>query len=158
MESKKKMTTAIEHLAVLHNNPFIFAPVLAEFFSEFREAKRSMLLAYLVLPLVLPEEPRKYLRTARIDSSLRILLKERARIHGLAARIQQYRRITDNTLQYLVDATAIDISQDLSVAVTGLVPGGMAPDGAEIAARNLAKLCRPYDVQTIYRMLGVKSL
>lgn len=152
------MSNAIEHLSVLHNNPFIFAPALAEFYSEFGSAKRGMLLAYLVLPLVLPEEPRKYLRAIRANSSLRMLLKERARIHGLAARVQQYRLITDKTLQYLIDAAVIEIGVDLSIAVTGQVSSGVAPEGVMVAARGLAKLCLPYDVQTVYRMLGVKSL
>lgn len=152
------MSTAIEHLDVLHNNPFIFAPALAEFYSEFGSARRGMLLAYLVLPLILPERPRMYLRAVQANSSLRMLLKERNRIHGLAARVQQYRRITDKTLQYLVDATIIEIGADLSIVVTGQVSSGVAPEGATAAARGLAKLCHPYDVQTVYRILGVKSL
>jgi len=152
------MSTAIEHLAVLHNNPFIFAPALAEFYSEFGSGKKGMLLAYLVLPLVLPGESRKYLRAVRVNSSLRMLLNDRARIHGLTVRVQQYRRITDKTLQYLVDAAVIEVGADLSIAVTGQVSGGVAPEGVTAAARGLAKLCLPYDVQTVYRMLGVKSL
>lgn len=152
------MSSAIDHLAVLHNNPFIFAPALTEFYEEFGSVKRGFLLSYVVLPLVLPEESRKYLRTVRVNSSLRILLKERNRIHGLAARVQQYRHITDKTLQYLVDANVIEIGADLSVVVTGKVSSRVAPEGATDAARGLAKLCHPYDVQTVYRILGVKSL
>ena len=152
------MSSAIEHLAVLHNNPFIFAPILVEFYSELGCAEKSMLLAYLVLPLVLPEESRTYLRTVRKNSSLRTLMKERSRTYGLTSRIQQYRQITDKTLQYLVDAIVIEIGANLSIAIKGRLANGVAPEDATAAARGLAKLCCPYDIQTAYRILGVKAL
>ncbi|MDD2736711.1 MAG: DUF6521 family protein [Desulfuromonadaceae bacterium] len=152
------MSTVIEHLAVLYNNPFNFAPALAEFYNEYGNANRSMLLAYLILPLILPKESRKYLRAVRTNSSLRVLVSERDRIYGLAARVQQYRHITDKTLQYLVDANVIEIGHDLNIVVRGQVSTGVVPEGTIDAARGLAKICRPYDVQTVYRMLGVKSL
>lgn len=158
MEGNKEMSTAIEHLAVLHNNPFIFAPALAEFYGEYGSAKMNMLLAYLVLPLTLPEESRGYLRTVRINSSLRLLVKERQRIHGLSARVQQYRHVTGKALQYLVDTSVIEIDGNLSISLKGEVSNVVAPEGVAAAARGFAKICRPYNVQTVYRILGLKSL
>lgn len=152
------MTAAIEHLEVIHNNPFIFSTALTEFYSELGAIKNNILLAYLVLPLVLPEHIRDYLQSVRSSSSLRTMRQERSRIHGLASRVCQHRSMTDKTLQYLLDMNIIKINPDMAIAISGKSCAAVGPIGTDVAARGLAKLCRPYDVQTVYRMLGVRSL
>jgi hypothetical protein len=55
------MSNAIESYAVLHNNPFILAPLFREFYSALPQSPKNLLLSYLVLPLVLQPASREFL-------------------------------------------------------------------------------------------------
>lgn len=153
------MRDPIHHLRVLHNNPFIFAPALAAFFEELGVKKRSFLLGYLVLPMTLHFPSRRFLQHANSRSSLRTMLQERARIHGLEERLARYREMTNTTFQYLLDGGVVSVDGQLSVLVYNVnATAGPSPDGVVRAARQLGRLLHPYDVSMVFRMLGVVAL
>jgi len=153
------MSDPIHHLRVLHNNPFIFASAVVAFFEVLGEKEKALLLGYFVLPMALHLPSRKFLQNANRRSSLRSMLQDRTRIHGLEERVARYREMTNTTVQYLLDAGGISVIGQLSVSVADQqTMNGPSPDGVVKAAGRLGNLFRPYDVPMVFRMLGVMSI
>ncbi len=153
------MNDPIYHLRVLHNNPFIFASAFGAFFEALGAKERAFLLGYLVLPISLHQPARKFLQKATSRSSLRTMLQDRGRIYGLDQRVRCYREITNTTVQYLLDTENISVYGQLVVAVADQqTVNGPSPEGLIKAARRLGSFFSPYDVPTVFRMLGVMSL
>lgn len=153
------MSDPIQLLGVLHNNPFLFAPAFVSFFQALGEKERSFLLGYLVLPMTLHQPSRKFLRNANSRSSLRTMLQDREHVYGLDERVARYRESTNTTIQYLLGAGAISIQSDFAATVADPQEvDGPAPEGVIKAAGRLGRFFEPYDVPTVFRMLGVMSL
>jgi hypothetical protein len=153
------MTTAIESYGTLHYSPFILAPLFEAFYERAIVQPRNVLLCYLVLPLVLHPQCRRFFRNAVLSSSLTTFAHETSRLYGLPERVQESRELTHACMQLAVDAGGIRISDDLSVAFRHRVLDPSAcPQDAERAARNLAKVLRRYDVPAVYRQLGMRKL
>ncbi|OGS81659.1 MAG: hypothetical protein A2061_10005 [Gallionellales bacterium GWA2_59_43] len=158
-ETLQKMGDPIQHLRVLHNNPFIFSSAIAAFFGSLGEKEQALLLGYLVLPITLHLPSRKYLGKARANSSLRTMLQDRSRLYGLDERVGRYREMSNATLQYLLSIGGISVNELLVVTIAEQQPmDGPTPEGMIKAARQLGNFFSPYDVPTVFRMLGVMSL
>lgn len=152
------MTDQIRHLQVLHNNPFIFGSAFIEFFEALGTKEKALLLGYLVLPMILHQPSHKFLSKANSRSSLRTMLQDCSRIYGLNERVTQYRQMTRMTVQYLLGTGGISVHSHLDISVNQQVVEGPSPAGVIKAARQLGTFFRPYDVPTVFRMLGVMSL
>lgn len=153
------MSSPIHHLQALHNNPFIFASAFVTFFDALDEKEGALLLGYLVLPITLHLPSRDFLQKESWNSSLRSMLKDRTRIHGLDERLARHREMTNTTVQYLLGAGALAVHGQLAVSVTNQrAIDGPSPEGVVKAARQLGKFFHPYDVPMIFRKLGVMSL
>ena len=156
------MSNAIQSLGVLHNNPFIFAPLFSQFYKSLREKPKSILRSYLVLPFVLYPESRIYLVKAISTSSLRTLMGKkghREHIYGLDERIADYRELTNTSFQHAVDMNVLQIGETLSVdVVSDWSTYPMHLNDQLKAAKRLGILFAPFDVPTVYRMIGVKKL
>lgn len=149
----------IQHLQALHNNPFIFAQPMANFYAALPPKEGSLLLAYLVLPIVLQEPARTVLKKNSSRTTLRSFLSERDRIFGLESRVQAWRDMTNTTVQYLSGTNILAIESNLTVVCTKSSDlEDISPPGVAVSAKKLAKIFSPYDVPTIYRMLGVMKL
>ena len=155
----ENLSNAIQSLGVLHNNPFIFAPLFSQFYKSLGEKPKSFLLSYLVLPLVLYPKSRAFLENVRSTSSLRTLMSKRGRIYGLDERIAEYRGLTNISLQYAVDMGTLQVGENISVdVVSDWTNDPMCSPDQLKAASNLGHLFAPFDVPTIYRTFGVKKL
>lgn len=155
----QKMSDPIEHLNSLHNNPFIFAPALAAFFDSIGDKENGFLLAYLLLPITLHLPARNFLQKARPNSNLRTMLKDHTYIHGLSDRVIQYKDLTNITINYLLDLRKVVVQDQLKISVNGDIKfAAIAPPGLTDASVILGNFFRPYEVQMIFRMLGVMSL
>lgn len=163
------MSNAIESFGVLHNNPFIFGPIFLSFFESLGEKSKGILLSYLVLPLVLYPESHDFLVMATSKSSMRTLVEaksstkikteKRSRIYGIEERIIEYRELTNESLQYAIDISVLNINKKLSIDIVSNWPTNPICSPEQLkAARNLGRLFKPLDVPTIYRSLGVKKL
>lgn len=153
------MSNAIQSLGVLHNNPFIFAPLFSPFYKSLGEKPKSFLLSYLVLPLVLYPKSHTFLVRAKSTSSLRTLMGEKERIYGLDERIAEYRGLTNTSLQHAVDMGVLQVGDNLSVnVVSDWTNDPMGSSDQLKAASKLGLLLAPFDVPTVYRMIGVKKL
>jgi hypothetical protein len=154
------MNDPIAHLYVLHNNPFLFASTLRAFYEILEPRPRSVLLAFLVLPIVLDPRNRTFLQRATSRSSLRTMLARRELLRATSQRVDDYRNVTIDTLKYLVSAHLLDLDGDTVLVNFGKsqLVDSIAPDGAVLAARKLAEFFQPFDVPTVYRLLGVMQL
>ncbi|MFZ6770467.1 three component ABC system middle component [Undibacterium sp. Di26W] len=149
----------ISHLNILHNNPFIFSSAMVAFYEELREKEHSLLLSYLVLPLVLHRRSRAILCNAKDSSSLVTMIASKKFVHGLAERVEDYKDLTNLTIQYLIGAQAIKIhGSKISILNQSEKLDKTSPDGLIKAARRLAIFFNAYEIPMIYRMLGVLAL
>jgi len=153
------MSNAIQSFGVLHNNPFIFGPLFPPFYESLGKKPKSILLSYLILPLVLYPESNTFLVNAKSTSSVRTMVKKRDRLYGLDERIAEFRKLTNTSVQYAIDIGVLELADDLTVYVNSSWSADpLCPADALKAANRLGILFAPFDIPTIYRMLGVKRL
>lgn len=153
------MSKAINHIYKLYNNPFIFTPVIIGFYNKYHSQDKDLLLAYLILPLVLHDETKNWLKKARSSSSLSSFGRKKENYYGLPYRLAEYKHLTNQCLQYAQDNKFISIQEDLSVKILNseLHCLGQLKDSLK-ASENFVKVIKNLDVIAIYRLLGVKSL
>lgn len=153
------MSNAVTSFRVLHNNPFVFGLLFPAFAETLGSKKNGILLTYLVLPFCIHESSRRYLERANARSSIRTLISDRQRVHGLEERIQDLKEMSNKSLQYATNLGAIKIGSDLSITPSDPWPYSVIVEqGAIKAAGRLGTLFSPYDVPTVYRMLGIQKL
>lgn len=151
--------TAIDHLYTLHNNPFLFARALLEFYEALGDKEHSALLAYLVLPIVLDKDNRDALIRAIATSNLRTFVNRGERLRALPDRVADYRENGNACLRYLVSLEAIKFDgSTVLVKNKDVLNTQISPPGICDAARVLARFFRNHEVPTIFRMLGVMGL
>lgn len=151
--------TAIDHLYVLHNNPFLFARALYDFFEVLEEKEHSALMAYLVLPIVLDKANRDVLMRAIATSNLRTFINRGERLRALPDRVAAYRENSNACLRYLVSLDAIKFDgSKVRVKNNDALNKQISPPDVCEAARVLARFFRNHEVPTIFRMLGVMGL
>lgn len=150
---------SIQHYATISRSPLLLAPIIEAFFEELSHTKNGVLLAYLVLPLVLNPATKDFLVKAKSTSSLRTFSKDRTHLSGLPARVEEFRSICNVALQNSINCGRLTIDQSLSVQV---VLENKIEDPLFIkekkAAKRLAIFFEPYEVVTIFRILGVNNL
>lgn len=153
------MSNAIRNFGTLYNNPFIFGPVFCKFYQSLGQKPKSILLSYLVLPLTLHPQSRKFLVNANRSSSVRTLVAERERIYGIESRIRHYQDFTTVSLQYAVDRGWIRMEGDSILIDKESDPSdSICPQDVQRAASRLGMLFAPFDVPTAFRMLGIRKL
>jgi hypothetical protein len=159
METHRLITNQIECYATIFNNPFLLGPLLPTFFEALGAKDRGALLAYLVLPLVLPKFSQVALANSNKASSLRTFTKEADRTYGLGQRIANQRRMTNLILQHMIDLGVLRLVDNASIIVVPEVfPPGICPPDMLKAARKLGALCAPHSVPSIFLQLGIKKL
>jgi hypothetical protein len=151
--------SAIHAYSVIYNNVFIFAPLLPIFFSSMPTKQNSVLLSYLLLPIVLHPPSQTFLVNANKRSAMRTLVSERERIYGIEKRLNERRAMTNLCIQYGIDVTALLLHGDGSVSARAdALPIKNCPENVVAATRRLGQLFTPFDVPTVFRMLGIKRL
>lgn len=153
------MSDLVENISKIHNNTFIFAPLIVEFFKNTEPASKNILLAYLVLPLVLHEKSQDFLFKASTRSSINTLKRSKETLYGLPERVHRYKEVTNICIQYAIDNYYIKINDDLSIEVLdSKIVTVRNLEKALKASSNLHKVFKGFDVVAIYRLLGVKEL
>ena len=158
METRNAMTDPLSYLYVLHTNPFLFAATLHGFYDSLGPRDHSVLLAYLVLPVVLDQKNREFLNKAKSTSNLRTMMTRRDLLGGIPQRLEDYREVTMETLKYLVGSCQLEVNNNSVLIGPSPLTDFTAPSGTVSAARKLADFFKPFDVPTIYRSLGVMQL
>ena len=153
------MSNLVDNVYKIHNNPFVLTPLIIEFFKHSKQEPKDILLAYLVLPLVLYEKSQHSLVFARSTSSTHTFTRKKENLFGLPERVERYKGITNQCLQYALDNKIIKINEDLSVEVIEKnIVSIKSLKRALKASENLHKIFRDLDVVAIYRLLGVKGI
>ena len=153
------MSRLVDSIYQIYNNPFVLAPLFCTSFKEIQAREKNVLLAYLVLPLVLHEESKKWLINAKSTSSIHSFSQKKANISGLPERIQLYKNLTNQCLQYAIDNQMIIINDNLNIVVSK-TENKLLNNLTESkkASAKLCKIFKDLDVVVIYRLLGVKNL
>lgn len=150
---------AIQHYVTLTRSPLLLSPIIETFFKEVKPVGKNILMGYLVLPIVLYPPSRDFLRKANARSSVRSFCADRRRLAGLQQRVVELRAVTNVAIQNGIDCDRLILRSDLSLeyAEQKINPIPIMPDETR-AAKRLASIFEPYDVPTIYRLLGVTNL
>jgi|SRR5665648_124404 len=153
------MSKIADSIYQIHNNPFVLTPLFVEFFRHIQPKPKNILFAYLVLPLVLHEDSKKWLFRAKTTSSIHTFSNKTENMFGLQERIRLYKDLTNQCIQYAIDNQMIKISGNLIVEVltTENKTVGNLKESLK-ASSNLHKIFKDLDVVAIYRLLGVKEL
>lgn len=152
-------TNAIQHYVTLARSPLLLAPVIESFFQELRSSEKNILLGYLVLPMVLYPPSRDFLKQARATSSIRTLCSERIRLAGFPQRVNELRSTSSLAMQNSIDCGRLILHSDLSLEFGEHLINLSNGMQVEVkAAKRLASIFEPYNVPTVYRLLGVTNL
>lgn len=154
-----KMIKHVKHLHTIYNNPFLFTPLIVNFYNNYKGQDKDILLSYLVLPLVLHEDTRNWLQNARSNSSLSTFGRNRENYYGLPERVKEYKQTTNQCLQYSIDNNIIKINENIQLEVITKDIGynDFLKDSFK-ASGNIGKIFKDIDVVSIYRALGVKKI
>lgn len=158
------MNKFIDNVSKIHNNPFIFTPLIVVFYEKLGKKPKNILLAYLVLSLVLNERSKQTLQNVNSRSSIHSFIdsKDKAKrqnVFGLPDRIKNYKEITNQCIQHAIDNQWIRVNEDLSIEFLKKVENKVENLNQSFkASSNLHKIFRDLDVVAIYRLLGVKEL
>lgn len=150
---------AIQHYVTLTRSPLLLSPIIETFFKEAKPVGKNILMGYLVLPIVLYPPSRDFLRKANVRSSVRSFCADRNRLAGLHQRVIELRTVTNVAIQNAIDCDRLILHSDLSLEyVEQKIDSISAMPDETKAARRLASIFEPYDVPTIYRLLGVTNI
>jgi len=158
------MNKFIDNVSKIHNNPFVFTPLIVAFYEKIGEKPKNILLAYLILPIVLNERSKQTLQTVRTTSNIHTFMdskdkSKRENVFGLPERIKNYKEITNQCIQHAIDNQWIKVNEDLSIEFLKKVENKVENLNQSFkASSNLHKIFRDLDVVAIYRLLGVKEL
>lgn len=150
---------AIQHYVALTRSPLLLSPIIESFFQEIRPSGKNLLMGYLVLPIVLYPPSRDFLRNANARSSVRSFCADRGRLAGLPRRVAELRTTTSLAMQNAIDCNRLILHSDLSLEYAEQQRNaGLGMPNEIKAAKRLASIFEPYDVPTIYRLMGVTNL
>lgn len=153
------MTKLTDSLYVIHNNPFIMAPLFTNFYYSITKSENNYLFCYLLLPLVLKVDRRDFLNKSTVRSSVHTFKNKQNLLIGLADDIQYYKELTHRSIQHAIDSDWIVINEDLSVTVEEN-PKNIQSNliKSYSASQKMSNILGNLDVLTIYRLLGIKSV
>ncbi len=155
------MSRMIDSIYKVNNNPFIFAPLLMEFY-KFTESKpKDILLSYLILPLVLYETSKNSLNYSNTNSSISTFSRKKENLYGLGSRLNKYKDITNKCIQYLIDNKYLYLDENLSVKIVNSDKKLYCVTSLRSELKSsgkLNKVFKDYSVVEIYKLLGIKEL
>ncbi|MGC1182314.1 three component ABC system middle component [Legionella sp.] len=151
---------AIHHYVTLTRSPLLLAPIIESFFQNIKPFEKNILLGYLVLPIVLYRASRNFLQSATSRSTLITFCKKNNHLSGLPQRLEELRSTCSLAVQNSIDCARLIIHPDLSLEYVGNNQyNSNQIMSAEIkAAKRLAIIFQPYEVSTVYKLLGVTNL
>jgi hypothetical protein len=153
------MSKVVNNLHTIYNNPFLFTPLILEFYRNYPGSDNDCLLSYLIFPLVLHESTRNTLKTATVRSSLRTFFRNKENYYAIPNRIDEYKELTNICIQNGIDTKSLELKENMSIEFVGEeVVGPPFLSDSMRAARNLVKIIKNVDVVTVYRTVGAKSL
>lgn len=168
------MSKTIEHLYTLYNNPFFLSPIIVRFYQSYSgKQPNDLLLSYLILPIVLYEDSRlvllrrkkdlrvylNFARKVEVSKADNIEIKKNNKLFGLPDRVDEFKHLTNLSLQYAVDRGCLRINEDLSIS---FIRYDFPKDNTLIAflkaSEHMAIMLKREKLTHIYMKLGVRKL
>ena len=149
----------IQNLDTLSKNPIFLSCVIENFYKFSQKKERNILLAYLIVPLTFNDESRKFLCNTKSTSSLFTFCRNKNVINSLQSKVLSQKKLSSKSLHVSFSSKRLKINNDLSIEFRkeNEQMKNIYIDEKK-AAEKLALLLNPFDIQTIYRILGVKLI
>lgn len=155
------MSRMIDSIYRVNNNPFIFAPLVMEFYKFTESRPKDILLSYLILPLVLYETSKNSLNYSNTNSSISTFSRKKENLYGLGSRLNKYKDVTNKCIQYLIDNKYLYLDENLSVKIINSDKKLYCVTSLRSELKSsgkLNKVFKDYSVVEIYKLLGIKEL
>lgn len=149
--------TLADALYHLKYNPFKYGDFLASFYSELKNVEDNLLLIQLVIPLCSHQSFMKKLSNAKFGakskSTIWTIFKDRAQLYDLQERMDDFKELTDQSLQYCLVNDWLRVEEK----TLDIVPIQFDDTSymKQKSAVNLGKLFSDLSTVEIYAFLGV---
>ncbi|WP_186647076.1 three component ABC system middle component [Fluviispira vulneris] len=149
----------LKNLDILSKNPILLSLVIDNFYKFSIRKEKNILLVYLIIPLVLSENTRLSLCNSKATSSLFTFCGNNNNISMLQNKILNQKNLSIKSLYVSLSSKRLKLNDDLSI--------DFIKENEQInniyleekkAAKKLAFLLNSFDVNTIYRIFGVKFI
>ena len=152
------MSSLVDTLFQIKYNPFKYGEYLASFYSTVDNVENNLLLSQLVIPLcshpIFQEKIERAIFGDKRRSTIWSIFKDRERLYDLQERINEFRLLTDQCLQYSLINDWLEIKPEKLQVVVGK---DINVDFVrQKSGENLGKLFSNLSVIEIYAFLGVK--
>lgn len=155
------MTRFIDCTHQVFNNPFLLYPILVSFYKNLLNVNSNLLLAYVVFPLVLSKDGQNILKNLKSTSSiLKLQAENKVLIFRLNARIDEYKMLTNNCIQYCLDNEYL-LLDGVNVKVGRPISLDLKKYELCLSVRcaeRLGRVLSNYDVVDVFKFLGIKKL
>lgn len=151
------MTSLVDAIYQTEYNPFKYGEFLASFYLNLQGVERNLLLSQLVIPLcshpVYKEKIERAVFKNNGGSTIWTIFSDKIPLYDLQERIDNFKQLTDQSLQYcLINDWIIINSDSLAISVEN-------PDEIKFveqkSAKNLGKIFSNLSVIEVYALLGV---
>ena len=157
------MSQIFQHLHTLKINHLHFVESFVAFFENYQwETKNSLLLAYLIVPLLTQELSRDALESSNKTSRMKNL-KERmwTSLYGLERKVNNYIELTNSIIQYGIENGFFLIDNDCSIKVLEYRENSFPVQTEKTllkASKNLATVFSKTSIRDTFILLGIKHL
>ena len=155
------MEQAYNDILTIRNNVFTLTSILVSFYSECKQTKDNVFLAFIVLPLLFNEKWVAKKPKIQVGSKLPAwVMEDKFNIEGLPSRITYFHDITLKCIQYAIDMKWLKLNGTTLVYQpenTEWEKSKYYSDQLD-TARNLNKLLKKLEVVEILTILGIKDI
>lgn len=140
-------------------NAFSLAPLILSFFKECRVSTDSVLLAYLVLPMIYSEKWSCLGYRINTTSDIRNwIVQGKMPINGLADRMYFFQDFTTTILQYCFDRKWALLDKNNNIKVQNIQEWDNPTDATNKYASKINNLFQDMTVAQIYSSLGIDKV
>ena len=154
-----KGRTLNEDLQVIRFNIFNLAPIIMSFYKECNVKQDSVLLSYLIIPLICSKKWDENLVSIQRRSNLVHWLREnKIPIEGLSERISFFKSYTTSALQYCFDMKWAYIDADNNIVLTDNKEWDKNQSFNMKTAQKINFLFKEMTVTQIYSSFGISKI
>lgn len=151
------MTSLVDAIYQTKYNPFKYGEFLASFYFNLQGVERNLLLSQLIIPLcshpVFKEKLERAIFKSSGGSTIWTVFSDKISLYDLQERIDNFKQLTDQSLQYCLINDWLIINSNLLVVSAGN-PSEIT-FGEQKSAKNLGKIFSNLSVIEVYALLGV---
>lgn len=151
------MSNIISEVVKVKFNPFSLAPAMLSYYENCQVRQDSVLLLYLLFPMILNSDWIKKTPIPRKKTRLESWVKaNKIHIEGLPERIEAFQHLSEITLQYCIDMEYVMVEERNNVVVRSNPFKTKGP--FDNSAIRLARLIGKDTPAKVYATLGIREL